>query len=828
MPKGDHEHGLKPDTGTHFPAILGATSSNGIGRTAASLPSRGTLARGRARLEASSSNVSMLAYPVLGVQGTSLFPPSPPAPSPPPGHTLSAASPAESLAPRFSRGQPVDKHASSRLLGGRTGRFAARLLQPISSQIRAGTLPDPAGPASLACLPAQGVTGIQDPDRERAARPALLPPILVSPSPRISTPQEDPSRGEPAPAGLVPIIPATRPDSTDIPDSQEFAESEHSRRDFLASIIMSNTEGGRMLRPLPPMLIPTNTIIDPPTPKPVEPLIPKPVNDIENLADVKNYLNGESRTIVDPDLLFKILKGPFEANWFKLKTCLTMGKWPGSELAPEHERSMILMHKMVAMRKFKWRAFTVLVLRKMKAEVREVASRNEMQRSSEGLEEESFLENLAKTLDSVGSEAVTSDVDLSLAGSNTEIAVKLINTEFPKHFQVPYAPATVFDINVYASDYIHKSKTGTKFKNNKLTIIPGSEILLTGAHLKQKNEQMEVWSLVKIRRNLDDNQWEMYKLNLLDHLQERKRELIIYKFTRAEIEFNNFRESVDLKKLALKESVDLAEERLNFSKTRFEAKYSADALETLASNELYAAHLLEVKIIRLEIKELNLLPDNVQNREKIQEKGVLLSSKIAQALTFANEVYATEGAVKHIVLGQGAGKKLVNLNKARGEKRLSKIEYVIQPELYLQSVNENVGDAIHSLHAFHDSPAYAVFRAGKYLARLAEAAHKIISKPQLSRIQGFVKLELIGARSVGLKSKKAIIEGVGLEGDPRNAMNDVFFREQGGNIASLTSTIISVGAAIAGKYHNKSVPASMPAVPLTPAARPSPPESPRL
>ena len=57
----------------------------------------------------------------------------------------------------------------------------------------------------------------------------------------------------------------------------------------------------------------------------------------------------------------------------------------------------------------------------------------------------------------------------------------------------------------------------------------------------------------------------------------------------------------------------------------------------------------------MQIRELQ--ADPVKNAAEISTLGRQVADKIAEALTYANEVYATEGAVEHTVLKQGAAKE---------------------------------------------------------------------------------------------------------------------------------------------------------------------------
>ena len=59
------------------------------------------------------------------------------------------------------------------------------------------------------------------------------------------------------------------------------------------------------------------------------------------------------------------------------------------------------------------------------------------------------LKPLVRVGEAAGSESVTSDIDLPMKGTNTEISVDVINSGFRDFFKVPFDSGMVFDINVY-------------------------------------------------------------------------------------------------------------------------------------------------------------------------------------------------------------------------------------------------------------------------------------------------------------------------------------------------------------------------------------------
>jgi hypothetical protein len=72
--------------------------------------------------------------------------------------------------------------------------------------------------------------------------------------------------------------------------------------------------------------------------------------------------------------------------------------------------------------------------------------------------------------DSVGSESVTSDIDLSAEGENTELGVAIINQEFRAIYN--QEPGAFFDINVYSSDCMFLGNQIFQINNKMLHIFP--------------------------------------------------------------------------------------------------------------------------------------------------------------------------------------------------------------------------------------------------------------------------------------------------------------------------------------------------------------------
>ena len=377
--------------------------------------------------------------------------------------------------------------------------------------------------------------------------------------------------------------------------------------------------------------------------------------------------------------------------------------------------------------------------------------------------------------------------------------MQFVNSRFRTHFAtgkvIPYDPGTVFDINVYASDWIH-GEDGFKDAGGTRTIKPGAEVKkMSGADQLERTKRMEVWSLVKVRRNLNEAEWESYKAKTLVGLTEDAAHADMKaKLEAADREHTKFREQVKARQAKMLASLDAQEKAFFGGKQSAFGHagdhYAEDASFTRAANSIYEETLQSVKELRLRIQKLAV--DPVENEAAISNLGVLLADKIAEALTYANEVYATEGAVQHTVLKQGAGKKLEKLKKEKGSEHLTAVDYDLKPELYLQAVNENVGDSLHSIEHFKDVPRYAVYRAGKYLSRLCDATGLLLGATK-GDVPSYAELLEIGTESVRVKK---ITKG-DIEGDPKFVDEDAFFKPfTSGDLNGVRKRIIEFGAAI--------------------------------
>ena len=471
----------------------------------------------------------------------------------------------------------------------------------------------------------------------------------------------------------------------------------------------------------------------------------------------------------DKEILWQILINAFEANWFKAKECLLMGQWPDAEAKPNHALCIDLMRGLVEMRAEKCGHVQKFVEKHIQEKVAEEAAGAKgddplakagvaAQMGNEAKEENKETTD-AKGKKKVGPHAgfeapkgndkPSSDVDISTKGINTELAVAMFNEEFKKQLKVPYESGTVFDYNVYAADWIHnlkfdKGQKGDKEVTTKIT--PGVE------HDEGKKEErdpiLEQASLLHMRRYMSATEWQTYsegRLRKVDDVEDYVKLNGVLKSVEAQ--YKDFEDLISAKSEGVEKSITEAEAGHVSAWEAHKAKHFKDeAIRTRASNRIYEEKLRDLKGIRTQYKILAAAKPTEQRTDPDRAELARLARDatqiLSEALYFANEVYATEGAVLHTVLGIQEADKI---GKEQGEKP----DVPLSPEQYMQSFNENVGDVLKDLGHYKDKPSFAVFRSGKYMDRMLKAATQLT--PESTKHDLFPKFAEISAKAVAAK-----------------------------------------------------------------------------
>ncbi len=240
--------------------------------------------------------------------------------------------------------------------------------------------------------------------------------------------------------------------------------------------------------------------------------------------------------------------------------------------------------------------------------------------------------------------------------------------------------------------------------------------------------------------------------------------------------------------------------------------YSQEAATTTASNSLYEEKVMKVKQMRLQIKALRALKVTTDEIEPII---LAMHHTVADGLTYANEVYATQGAVLHTVYGkQGAVKKadkikagteIINTEMAgvKGQDEVTGVKYDLRKEMYLQSANENVGDTLHALKHYKENGPYGTYRAGKYLDRLVEATVFLLGEDVANQLPNYQKLAEIAEHAV--KEKKGKDPKINAGNDPKlvTVKGSYFKDKTEKDLAEIKSWTLAFGSAMTIAHKNQ-------------------------
>lgn len=338
-----------------------------------------------------------------------------------------------------------------------------------------------------------------------------------------------------------------------------------------------------------------------------------------------------------------------------------------------------------------------------------------------------------------GSGTATSDIDVNLSGDSTEFAVGAFNELFRSNWGGKES-GTVFDVNVYARDYLPESgafslvkagkeqaasteagpgamatsdKAGwdTKGVSFETTLQEGS------AAGKKASASQEVYSLLKTRKDMSFIDWNKFKLAQMAEFgaDTEGRNAKQAAFSEAEAKFMA-RESAlqaEIAKIDEKAKLLIAE-----SKRKGETPPAEDGpaeKRMKAENALYEQKLKQVAVVRakLAVHKEQLLAGQ-KSATEVEEVSGELQEALHEAASYANEAYITSATVLHVV---------GNLQLLKGSEKIS---IGLSGADYLASANEQVGFIFDDLHR-EATIAGGLLKAGKYISRLGHAGGKAMA-----------------------------------------------------------------------------------------------------
>ena len=437
---------------------------------------------------------------------------------------------------------------------------------------------------------------------------------------------------------------------------------------------------------------------------------------------------------------------------------------------------------------------------------------------------------------SAGSTTLTSDIDVNLKGERTEVAVEVFNELFKKGFPAghswDYEAGVVYDVNVYAVDFMHSfggAETGefverfrqdeASYADKEAPITDQVAVKRTVQEGKRKDqdrggisdrelgkldqENQSEAALVKVRLYMTGAQWESYKSsmklppdqkNLWQNVEQR---YSVYLNTMTDKIKQNA--SVDLHSANQAEMTGMqvlklrAEQAAGQSGDKHVDAAKQEQLIIGSSNRIYEDKLKEVALTRVELKTLIATYDEMAKpeanttqqalqaqEEKININLTFLRNIIAECGLYANEASITDAAVHHGVVGlQGGGK--INMSQADA----------------LNAVNEHMGDALKEIekHGHENDPNHlgeAIFKAAKYMWRMTDAA-KNMGHGGLSEVQKLYKV----AREIA-----ETIKGSGDVSEQEQASLMLFLGEfDVRNPQDLGQIVIRIGTRIGNAHH---------------------------
>ncbi len=383
-----------------------------------------------------------------------------------------------------------------------------------------------------------------------------------------------------------------------------------------------------------------------------------------------------------------------------------------------------------------------------------------------------------------GSTTLTSDIDVNLKGTDTEAAVLEFNFQFEEDGW-KYEPGVVYDVNVYAVDYLHKEATfgsgmvvkqesnGTKktfdlhsnlLKNVDTTKVPdvtlqnftsfgtgiaGKEAARKGRivggfdgtnqnFIDQDVANQEIWSLVKLRLYMTAAEFDTFWTNSTLNNQLKPTVINRYNSFRNELtnemlllkELDNYNENPDNTLTGIQQlneyAKDVIREVTEPDPVDTDPEFEADAAELLmaASNLIYETKLVVIH------QERDALKDLVSQYDRLTNPTATLNREIEEQLVKVRNLVseATLFANEAYVTDGAVNLVVVGI---QGGVPLTATNYES-----LNSAVENMADAVKEIvrHGYDESfnnndklanpnkLGEAAFKAGKYMYRLADAA----------------------------------------------------------------------------------------------------------
>lgn len=604
----------------------------------------------------------------------------------------------------------------------------------------------------------------------------------------------------------------------------------------------------------------------------------------------------------DSRLCQDVLLGAFEGDWFKAKDCLVFGRWPGRSRPhfthPDPDVGLELMKGLLRLRDDIHARLQPIVQRKIKERLggatEAMAGHTSVPEAAKpklraALEAQARAESVpsvpadkvtgAKAVpnqnvdyfDAAGATSVTSDLDISTGGINTELAVQVYNEEFRKEMGTSLDPGTVFDLNVYAKDFIFGGRWSErdtllrpKGENEDLGSASLDKLKDRPADLAaqqaadQQNQavadrKQDVFALTHIARFLVGGEWTAYAKQITDGIadpvaQDEQAKRLQEARAKAD-EFEATLQRTIGRLVATDSGLRSLGTTSSWSKADGGNEYANNAKRMRAANAVYEEKLVQVKILREQIAALaaSAEPTDIAQLRLLMSQ---VAATVSEASLYANEVYGSAGATVHAVVAVQGGRKRQKANEAEAERtakgealkndkgeahepRLgtqTKVTVEMSTEAWKQAFTDNVGDVLkdylHYGHSHGTQPTnypYAAFKMGKYVDRVVDAFDHLqgaMSAEAYGRMTAMPELKRL--RDLGDNHVKAKAGPSG--DDPKLLADEANFKslKTQAHIDSIKADTLSFSAAVRKSWATEPAPVA-PAAPT--AAVASPPAS---
>ena len=339
-----------------------------------------------------------------------------------------------------------------------------------------------------------------------------------------------------------------------------------------------------------------------------------------------------------------------------------------------------------------------------------------------------------------GSATLSSDIDVNLKGNDTELAVPLFNERFKNSQRLSghtftKEPGVVYDVNVYAIDFMHNFSPNVDAGSGRRTTQKegGREGRASGGigdgGLQQQDrfEQL-VTSLFKARLFMDASEWSHYLALTIrglpeDHAQEHRDA-----FALAASRFEGYiAEMTARMEVGLGVIVDRAASGIAQLGAAAQARvpggaganhHAIDAarenVTMTAANRIYedklaAIHRARAQLTRMIDQLARATPDQKDAIElEIDLELLDLRRTVSAAAVYANEASMTDATIHHGVVGIQGGQE-IDQQKSEG----------------VNAVNEHLADVFKEARRYGPGLGAGAYKAGKYLLRLGDAGKNL-------------------------------------------------------------------------------------------------------